>query len=211
MVVEKSPEVIKLEKEKDPVVIIIPIALSIILIFMGIVACRYIKNKSDSELHKAQARVKRAKDLDNLSSISPNPTDPGAKDVLGEKELANLGKLGYKLGDELQYGQVNQRTANSILMSQGPEQYEQQYDPNNDFAIFGVGDKSRGGLQTMKEKMNLADGASYQEDSSIEEDGLSNYGGTHDTGSKMVIEAENVDNDLPEDKEIHSEKEEEEE
>lgn len=96
-------------------------------------------------------------------------------------------------------------------MSQGPEQYEQQYDPNNDFAIFGVGDKSRGGLQTMKEKMNLADGASYQEDSSIEEDGTSNYGGTHDTGSKMVIEAENVDNDLPEDKEIHSEKEEEEE
>lgn len=43
-------------------------------------------------------------------------------------------------------------------MSQGPE-YEQQYDPNNDFAIFGIGDKSRGGLQNMKEKMNLADDA----------------------------------------------------
>lgn len=107
VVVEKSPEVIRLEKEKDPVVIIIPIALSIILIFIGIVACRYFKNKSDSELHKAQARVKRAKDLDNMSSVSPIPSDPGLKEVLGERELANLGKLGYKLGDELQYGQVN--------------------------------------------------------------------------------------------------------
>ena len=37
-------------------------------------------------------------------------------------------------------------------------EYEAQYDPNNDFAIFGVGDPSRGGLQNLKEKMNLADG-----------------------------------------------------
>lgn len=191
-------------------VIIIPVALSIILLFVGIVTCRYFKNKSDADLHMAQARAKRSKDLD-LGSISPLPTDPTAKDVLGEKELTNLGKLGYKLGDELQYGQVNQRTANSIIMTQGPEQYEQQYDPNNDFAIFGVGDKSRGGLQSMKEKMNLADDKSYQEDSSIEEDGTSNFGESYNTGSKMVIEAENVDNDLPEDKEIQSEKEEEEE
>jgi hypothetical protein len=44
--------VIKVEK-KDPVVIIIPIALSIVMIFIGVVACRYIKNKSDSNLHLA--------------------------------------------------------------------------------------------------------------------------------------------------------------
>jgi len=186
-------------------VIIIPVALSIVLIFVAIVACRYFKNKADANLHLAQARAKRAKDFNG--SISPAPTDPGLKDVLGEQELANLGKLGFKLGDDLQeYGEVNQRTAHSILPSQGPEQYEQQYDPNNDFAIFGVGDKSRGGLQTMKEKMNLADHNSQQEDSSIEEDATSNYGGTHDTGSKMVTE-----DVLPEDKEIHSDKEEEEE
>jgi len=38
-----------------------------------------------------------------------------------------------------------------------PDEHELQYDPNNDFAIFGVGDKAMGGLQDMKEKMNLAD------------------------------------------------------
>ena len=38
-----------------------------------------------------------------------------------------------------------------------PDEHEQQYDPNNDFAIFGVGDKAMGGIQDMKQKMNLAD------------------------------------------------------
>lgn len=70
---------------------------------MGLVVCRYFKNKSDSELHLAQARVNRAKEF-NATSVSPTEANVGAKDVLGEKELVNLGKLGYKLGDELKYG-----------------------------------------------------------------------------------------------------------
>jgi len=36
-------------------------------------------------------------------------------------------------------------------------EYEEQYNPNHDFAIFGVGNERGGGMQTMKEKMNLAD------------------------------------------------------
>ena len=35
--------------------------------------------------------------------------------------------------------------------------YEQQYDANNDYQIFGVGNTKTGGVQTMKEKMNMAD------------------------------------------------------
>lgn len=38
------------------------------------------------------------------------------------------------------------------------EVFEDQYDPAQDFVIFGVGDKTKGGLQSLKEKMNLADG-----------------------------------------------------
>ena len=38
------------------------------------------------------------------------------------------------------------------------EKYEDQYDPNVEFAVFEVGDKTKGGLQSLKEKMNLADG-----------------------------------------------------
>ena len=32
-----------------------------------------------------------------------------------------------------------------------------QYDPQQDFGIFRVGDPTRGGVQNLKEKMNLAD------------------------------------------------------
>lgn len=37
------------------------------------------------------------------------------------------------------------------------DEFEQQYDPNNDFAIFGVGNPKQGGIQDMQEKMNMAD------------------------------------------------------
>ena len=49
------------------------------------------------------------------------------------------------------------------------EEYSQQYDPNNDFAIFGIGDKTKGGIQNMKEKMNLADVVENEEISSDED------------------------------------------
>lgn len=39
------------------------------------------------------------------------------------------------------------------------EVYEEQYDPNQEFRIFGIGDKTKGGVQSLQEKMNLADDA----------------------------------------------------
>jgi len=46
--------------------------------------------------------------------------------------------------------------------------YQSQYDPSNDFAVFGVGDPTRGGVQSMKEKMNLADVVDAVEEESDE-------------------------------------------
>jgi len=43
---------------------------------------------------------------------------------------------------------------------------EAQYDANQDFAIFGMGDKTKGGIQSLQQKMNMAD----QLDSSDSED-----------------------------------------
>ena len=51
------------------------------------------------------------------------------------------------------------------------EIFEDQYDPAQDFAIFGVGDKTKGGLQSLKEKMNLADGLNSKDDDSSEDEG----------------------------------------
>jgi hypothetical protein len=52
------------------------------------------------------------------------------------------------------------------------DQFEKQYDANNDYAIFGIGDVRKGGIQDMKEKMNMAD-QKPENESSSEEDGES--------------------------------------
>ena len=59
------------------------------------------------------------------------------------------------------YGEVNRDSVDA-------NNYEQQYDANNDYQIFGVGNTKTGGVQTMKEKMNMADKPGN--DSSSEED-----------------------------------------
>lgn len=41
--------------------------------------------------------------------------------------------------------------------TEGLDEYIEQYDPNQDFAIFNVGNKAVGGTLTLKEKMNVAD------------------------------------------------------
>lgn len=132
----------------------------------------------------------------------------------------------------MHYGKVD-RDSNVKSMRQELDEYEVQYDPNNDFAIFGIGDRTRGGLQTMKEKMNLADDVQKDnEDSSSEEDNSiqrkdsklstqvvtnlnpSSRGGSgassQDTAHKRNPQNDD-ENQLPEDKEIQSENEEEEE
>jgi hypothetical protein len=96
-------------------------------------------------------------------------------------------------------------------------EFEQQYDPNNDFAIFGVGDPTRGGIQDMQEKMNLADKPRVDSDSSEEEEeprasarlsptvleSKGSKGSDESTGNEGSHQ-KLVSNQLPEDKEIYS-------
>lgn len=172
-------------------------------------------NKQNRDLVDAQDRAKRQKDF------KINPTQG---ETYGDKELDDLKKYGKVERDS------HIKSSNKLDL----DEYEVQYDPNNDFAIFGIGDQTRGGIQTLKEKMNLADDDQKgNEDSSSDEDNsvqrknskLSTQGVTNmqmssrgasgassqDTAAKMANHENSDENDLPEDKEIHSENEEEEE
>jgi hypothetical protein len=53
VVVDGGPEVIHLDKEKDPYVVIVPIALSVILVLIAAVGCRFCMNKSKRDLMDA--------------------------------------------------------------------------------------------------------------------------------------------------------------
>jgi hypothetical protein len=102
-------------------------------------------NRSDKEqLKEAEDRAMRIKNMNEqeLSDCKSNVIDLGGA---------------IKSND---YDKVN-RDSNvntfEVSIKGGMDEYATQYDPNNDFAVFGVGDKTRGGVQSMKEKMNLAD------------------------------------------------------
>lgn len=55
------------------------------------------------------------------------------------------------------------------------DHYEEQYNPHHDFAIFGAGDPRGGGMQTLQEKMNLADGVEQNDNSSDTDDDKKPY------------------------------------
>lgn len=230
VVVDSDPEVIHLDKEKDPFVMIVPIALSAIVVIIGAVTCRYFINRKNRDRMEAEQRVKRSKDF----KINP---EYESNDPVNEKEMADLKKLKVNLGDDLKnnYGALGRDSVNPSI-NVGPDEYEAQYDPNNDFQIFGIGDPTRGGVQSLKEKMNLADGVKEAESSSDEDSQQSQYVNRKDsnlttkvntgsngisgarsgsaensqTSSAKMLNIEDVDQ-LPEDKEIHSDNEEEEE
>jgi hypothetical protein len=89
--------------------------------------------------------------------------------IKNEQELSECKSNVIDLGAAIKsndYDRVN-RDSNTFDFSVkvGVEEYGTQYDPNNDFAVFSVGDKTRGGIQSMKEKMNIDDVVEVDEDS----------------------------------------------
>lgn len=101
------------------------------------------KSKQE-EIKEAEQRALRIRNLNNqeLSDCKSNVIDLGAAMKHNDYELA---------------GRDSKCQTLDFSIKVGVEDYAQQYDPSNDFAVFGVGDPTRGGVQSMKEKMNLAD------------------------------------------------------
>lgn len=143
---------------------------------------------------------------------------------LNDQELSDCKANVVDLGAAMKQNQYDQVNRDSVAQSFdvnikiAPEDYGTQYDPNNDFAVFGVGDPTRGGVQSMKEKMNLADAVDEVQDSSDEtspmnaEHQTNSQSNSHtalpqssDAKQQSVPSFDIVDeNDLPENQEIHS-------
>lgn len=115
------------------------------------------------------------------------------------------------------------------------DKYDEQYNPHHDFAIFGQGDPRGGGLQTLQQKMNLADevaeganssdsdepadgdkAATKNADGKYEEVAMASMSmdasiSTSRMDSACILVSSVSDNALPEDREIVEEADEEEE
>lgn len=208
VVTEKDPEVINLDTDKDSKTLLIPIVLSALVVILIAVCVRQAMSKSKEEqLRDAEQRAMRVRDLN-------------------DQELSDCKANVVNLGDAMKQNQYDKINRDSMVntfdvsIKGGVEDYGTQYDPNNDFAVFSVGDPTRGGVQSLKEKMNLADAINEAEDSSDEtspmnaNDKTNSQSNSHSALPQMSDQKQNPVpsfdvnvNDLPEDQEIHSDKE----
>ena len=185
-------------------VIIVAVALGVIALIMVGLCVRQFILRPKLQVIELEEQIKRA------------------KNVVEPKQDINLVSATVKT-----YHGINRDS----IAPEDVVAYEPQYDPNNDFKIFGVGDHTKGGIQDMKEKMNMAD--NKDEDSSSESEMDTNRQNNMTSGMKLnsnaipketVLEgsssaegltiggstggksSENLQNanDLPEDKEIQS-------
>jgi hypothetical protein len=115
-----------------------------------------MKKTKEEEIREAEQRAMRIRDLHDQE--------------LSDCKKSNVIDLGaaMKSNDYDAVGRDSKCQSMDFSIKVGVEDYAQQYDPSNDFAVFGVGDETRGGVQSMKEKMNLADVVDIPEDESDE-------------------------------------------
>merc|ERR1719198_2292532 len=99
------------------------------------------------------------------------------KVVPREKAFDNMNKV-PQLPEMDKFDGQDEHDALDKMDSQ--EIYEEQYDPNQEFRIFGIGDKTKGGVQSLQEKMNMADDVSGDDSSSSENENNSD----HENGSR---------------------------
>jgi hypothetical protein len=87
-------------------------------------------------------------------------------------------------------------------MLQVPEELNQQYDANHDFAIFGSGDPRQGGVQSLAEKMNIADHVAEDEERNDDSTNSKSGGGPSTKPSSADQTNSGSSEALPEDEEI---------
>lgn len=145
-------EITIIEGSGQTTVIIIAIAGSVIgLLLLGLLA-RYFWNKMRAETARAEQIRTTQKNL-NRGEIKVIPKRGGAFEP---NDSNKVGTDGIK--------QPNGPQGTNEEPSLG-EIYEEQYDPNQEFRIFGIGDKTKGGVQSLQQKMNMADDVSGDDSS----------------------------------------------
>lgn len=195
VIVNDSPSEVENQKvDKDSKTFLIPVAISFVMVVMIVICIRQVMIKQEKGDQETAMRIRNMNDQE-LSECKSNVVDLGGAIKSNDYDSVNRDSKAY--------------TFDVSMKGAGQEDYAAQYDPNNDYAIFGVGDPSRGGVQSMKEKMNLADEIAENDSdepsprNAAKNDGhvtLPQISDSKNTNAKFIID----DNDMPENKEIES-------
>jgi len=112
-------------------------ALAVVALVVILLACRMIIANMKIQSIEAE-RMKQVKQ--DFEKAEENSLD----------QFRSPGKFNIKVGPT---DEVEMNTTNGKML----KQYQTQYDANHDFQIFGCGDGAQGGIQTLQQKMNIAD------------------------------------------------------
>lgn len=147
----ESKGALELVMENKTSKIIIIVAVVIFLVLLALVGLRMMVNKSKMVLiNEAMQRNEAIKNVDNTES------DNDKKDV----QMKNF-------ADKQNYAEVNRESVVTEQQSAAKmSQFGEQYDPNQDFAIFASKNQEVGGHINLREKMNMAEAKSEQSDQS---------------------------------------------
>lgn len=111
---------------------IVVIAVGALILLFLVLFARFLHNKLRAE--KARAEQIRATQQ-NLNAAGPVRVVPRAK---------AFDAMNHNKGDKTKVEPVESRDEDDRL-----EIFEEQYDPNQEFRIFGIGDKTKGGVQSL--------------------------------------------------------------
>jgi len=161
-----DPTVIKIKAVGDGSTSWIIIMVSIVLLTLVLVLLcfRYFYYQSKKEILDAERRIQKK----NEFAMELEKDENMKKDDKSRYSQVSAAQL--VSGKKVNYDSVKDSSVESHQVVSMIPEYADQYDPNQDFAIFQVGNKTTGGVMTMQEKMNVADNineSSEEEDDTI--------------------------------------------
>lgn len=130
-------EITIIDTNGDTAVIIIAIAVSVLVIIILLLSIRFLYNKMRSEKARAEQIKNTQKNLHKDGQIRVIPRGQGFDTKIRGEEV------------ELDADAQALDPADKAEEHNG-EIYEEQYDPNQEFRIFGIGDQTKGGVQSLQ-------------------------------------------------------------
>lgn len=137
------------------ITIIVVAASFVVLLLLGFLA-RFFWNKMREQKARAEQIKTTQKNLNQGKiTVLPKRGEFNARAVADATQMNNDNSPNEPINPEdVSAGEI----------------YEEQYDPNQEFRIFGIGDKTKGGVQSLQQKMNMADDVNSDEASSDSEE-----------------------------------------
>lgn len=143
--------------DNTSLMIIIIASSTVVLLLLGLLA-RFFWNK----MREQKARAEQIKATQKNLNRGKIQVLPKRGDFNSKSSKVDVGQT-QQIDDNSPQDPINSQDLSGEI-------YEEQYDPNQEFRIFGIGDKTKGGVQSLQEKMNMADDVSGDSSSEEEEE-----------------------------------------